>query len=115
RASCRCTTKIGPFGLAFPRLPPKGSGVFFRSRLRSYSPSFFGTFVSLESYSYRSHNAYIAGISLWTVWTAATLDHDEPPETSRKLPSGEDAQRAEARTAAAAEVVARDPVQLGER
>jgi hypothetical protein len=33
-----------------------------------------GTFPSLESYVYRSHDAYIAGISLWTVWTACPAE-----------------------------------------
>jgi len=32
-----------------------------------------GTFPSLESYSYRSHNTYTAGISLWTLWTAGPV------------------------------------------
>ena len=31
-------------------------------------------FPVFELYSYRSHNAYMAGISLWTVWTASAAD-----------------------------------------
>jgi hypothetical protein len=37
-----------------------------------------GTFASLESYSYRSHNSYMAGISLWTVWTADSPESRKP-------------------------------------
>jgi len=43
--------------------------------VRPYAARFAG----LESYSYRSHNAYMAGISLWTLWTSSYLKAQQSP------------------------------------
>ena len=65
-------------------LPPISLALVLREPLAHHT--FLTVFPALKSYTCGSHNAYMAGISLWTVWTAPGSTALELAETCPKLP-----------------------------